>query len=43
MAGHVARLLERNPNSTLGKLSGGAVQWNRYGNNSEIHSLSNER
>ena len=29
MAGHVARLLERSPNSTLGKLSGGAVKWNR--------------
>ena len=29
MAGHVSRLLERNANSTLGKLSGGAVEWNR--------------
>ena len=29
MAGHVARLLERSPNSTLGKLSGGAVKWDR--------------
>ena len=29
MAGHVTRLLERSPTSTLGKLSAGAVKWNR--------------